>query len=421
MHATLWLALTLTALAPTATAAAAADDAAPAIRRIEFQGNHVTRESVLLRELDLAPGDRADAGRIEDGVQAIRDLGLFREVEAEQVDGPDGVVLRIRMREKRYLLVLPRLDVDDGLDYSYGVQLKRANLFGLDHSLDLLADTGRYDDDRLRQSEDRIRLTWDAPWLLGKHGLNTSVEHSDRLAPPEDGDYREKIHRAQVLITRDFRDTRPRAGWVGGLGVFHRRQRTSGPDAPPGDGTGNALVGWGRYDDVRFHTYSETGRSLDVRVELAHEGWLSDYGYRRIEATHVDRLSVGKRDHHNLNVIVSAGWLGGGPGQRDAFDLGGATRLRGYESDYIQGQRMAYAAVEYLRPVFGYDWLRLLAVAEVGATGGSVETARSGGPYASIGLGTRIRLPWFVNVELEIGVAQPLRDGDGPRVFIRGN
>ena len=82
---------------------------------------------------------------------------------------------------------------------------------------------------------------------------------------------------------------------------------------------------------------------------------------------------------------------------------------------------MAYAAVEYLRPVFGHDWWRLLAVAEVGATGGSVEGARSGGPYASIGLGTRIRLPWFVNVELEIGVAQPLRDGDGPRLFIRGN
>lgn len=416
MHATLWLALT--ALAP---AAATAEGPAASIQRIEFEGNRITRESVLLRELDLSPGDPADPQRIENGVQAIRDLGLFREVEAEQVGGPDGVVLRVSLREKRYLLALPRLDVDEELDYSYGVQLKRANLFGLDHSLDLLADTGRYDDDRLRQSEDRIRVTWDAPWLLGRHGLNTSLEHSDRLAPIEDGDYREKIHRAQVLLTRDFRDSRPRAGWVGGLGVFHRTQRTSGADAPPADGTANALVGWGRYDDVRFRTYSETGRSLDVRVELAHEGWLSDYGYRRIDVTHVDRLSIGQRDHHNLNVIVSAGVMGGGPGRRDTFDLGGATRLRGYDSDHIQGQRMAYAAAEYLRPVFGRDWLRLLAVAEVGATGGSVEGARSGGPYASLGLGTRIRLPWFVNVELELGVAQPLRGGDGPRVFIRGN
>jgi|GEM_PF-3661266 len=416
MHAPLWLALAILAPSP-----AAGDGHVPAIVRIEFEGNRVTRESVLLRELDLAPGDRADPGRIEGGLQAIRDLGLFREVGAEQVEAPGGVVLQVRMREKRYLLVLPRVDVDDELDYSYGVQLKRANLFGLNHSIDLLADTGRYDADRLRQREDRLRLTWDAPWLFGNHGLNTSLEHSDRLAPVDQGDYREEIQRVQVLLTRDFRDSRPRAGWVGGAGLFHRSQQTRGPDAPPDDGRANAVVGWGRYDDVRFHIYSETGSSLDMRVELAHEGWLSDYGYRRIDVTHIDRLAIGQREHQNLNFIASVAWMGGGPRRRDAFDLGGATRLRGYESDYIQGQRMAYAGVEYLRPLFGHDWWRLLAVAEVGATGGSVEGARSGGPYASIAVGTRIRLPWFVNVELELGVAQPLRDGDGPRIFLRGN
>jgi outer membrane protein assembly factor BamA len=416
MHAPLWLALAALNLSP-----AFVDGPEPTIVGIEFHGNRVTRESVLLRELDLAPGDLADPERIEGGLQAIRDLGLFREVWAEQVEMANGVRLQVRMREKRYLLVLPRVDVDDELDYSYGVQLKRANLFGLNHSLDLLADTGRYDADRLRQREDRLRLTWDAPWLFGKYGLNTSLEHSDRLAPVDEGDYREKIHRAQMLVTRDFRDNRPRSGWVGGLGVFHRSQRASGPDAPPDDGTANALVGWARYDDVRFHNYSETGRSLDVRLELAHEGWLSDYGYRRIDVTHIDRLAVGQREHQNINFIGSVAWMGGGPRRRDAFDLGGATQLRGYESDYIQGQRMAYGAVEYLRPVFGHNWWRLLAVAEVGATGGSVEGARSGGPYASVGLGTRVRLPWFVNIELEIGVAQPLRGGDGPRLFIRGN
>ncbi|MGY6517640.1 MAG: POTRA domain-containing protein [Lysobacteraceae bacterium] len=411
----------LAALLLTAPPAAASPGPAPTVSRIEFQGNERTREAVLLREMALAPGEPADPDRLRASAQAIRDLGLFREVEVDTRPDGDGVAVVVRVREKRYLLVIPRGDLDDALDFSIGVQLKRDNLFGRNHSLDVFAETGRYDADRLRQSEDRYRIRYDAPYLWnGTTGLVMSLEHADRLAPAEAGEFREKIDRSQLLVTHDFRQTRPRRGWIGSAGLFWQDQDTRGEDAPVPDGQATAAVVGAVYSDVRFNVYSETGRRFDARLEVARDGWASDYGYRRVELRHIDRFAIGDIEHQNLNLLAAAGWMGGGPGRVDAFDLGGASRLRGYESDYIQGQRYAYVGAEYLRPLFGRNWLRGLVVAEVGATGNSVEGARAGGPYASIGVGARIRLTWFVNADLEFGVAQPLRGGDGPRLFLRG-
>ena len=50
----------------------------PRIVGIEVSGNENTRDKVILREFDLAPGEPADPARISRGRQAVSDLGLFR-------------------------------------------------------------------------------------------------------------------------------------------------------------------------------------------------------------------------------------------------------------------------------------------------------------------------------------------------------
>src|SRR5688572_27811084 len=76
----------------------------PRIIEIRLIGNEKTRDKVILRELDLAPGDIADPAAIEDGRQAVLDLGLFREVKATTHDVDGGVVLELAVREKYHLL-----------------------------------------------------------------------------------------------------------------------------------------------------------------------------------------------------------------------------------------------------------------------------------------------------------------------------
>ena len=65
--------------------------------------------------------------------------------------------------------------------------------------------------------------------------------------------------------------------------------------------------------------------------------------------------------------------------------------------------------------------MRLLLVAEAGGADDDFRGEADGTPYASLGLGLRLRVTWFVNLELELGAAVPLRGGDGVRFFAGSN
>lgn len=395
----------------------------PRIAEVRFEGNRVTREITLRRELALVEGDAADPAAIAAGRQAVLDLGLFREVEARTEPRTDGQVdLVYRVRERRYLLPIPRLDASSDRDVSWGAQLRWSNVWGLNHRLDAVIEQGDFPEDERRREERRARVTYEAPYLIsGRYDLAVDVEHLDRVTPRAGREFDETIRRAEVLIADDRRSGRPRAGWIVGGGLLLQDQESFGEFAPPSDGRSTALVGVAAFRDQRFHVYSETGRRLDLRLETAVNGFGSDYSYTRASAGFFDSTALGAIDeHHTLHWLASAGTVIGGRESRNEFGLGGSGTLRGYESDFVQGNRYYYGAVEYLRPI-RWDWLRLFVTAEVGGADDDIDGTADGKPYASIGIGVRVRLPWFVNIEFEAGIAQPLIDGDGARFFAGGN
>lgn len=392
------------------------DAAAPRIVAIEFTGNRITRPETLLREMAVSVGDVADAKRLADSRQAIEDLGLFRSVSVNARSSNSDAVIDVAVRERRYLLPVPRLNLSSDLDRSAGLSVRWNNLWGRNHTLSGFIEGGRYPADRLRESEQRARLSYEASHVFGNLGFSTSLERSERDVPGEAGSYAEDIDIAEALLMYDFRDARPRRGWIGMAGLRREERRSAGSAAPPSDGVAKAVVLAAAYDDLRDHTYSDSGRRGAIRTEFADTGLLSDYSYWRLDGEYARLLALSAGDHHTLNLIGAAGVYRGGTGQRNAYDLGGSTRMRGYDSDYLQGERYGYASVEYLRPL-GRDWIRLLLVGEVGGSSGTVVAARSGGPYASIGAGVRVKATWFVNLEFELGFAWPLRGGDGMRFF----
>lgn len=400
-------------------APAGAQTEAWTVAAIRYEGNAITREEVLARELPFAVGDTVDRNTLLRGHQAIVDLALFREVDVTHEPEGSGTVVTVRVREKRYLLPIPRIGGNSNGGHSYGAQLRWNNVGGRNHTLDARVVSGERDD-RIADREESARLSYDAPYLFDEYwGLAAGVEHVRRDAVGPAGIFDERLDRWQVMLVHDLREDRPRTGWVLGYGVHWERQRTAGPLAPVANGDSTALVLSASHSDLRFHLYSETGSVFSGQMEVAQEGFLSDRSYIRTEAGYRRHIALEGGPHRNLNLVASAGWANGVSDWRNTFSLGGTTRLRGYDLDYLEGDSYVYGAVEWLRPV-GHDWLRLLAVVEAGATAGSVNAARDGGPYVSVGLGLRIRLPWFVGVEFEAGVAQPLRGGDGLRFFAGG-
>jgi outer membrane protein assembly factor BamA len=394
----------------------------PSISEIRFEGNRVTRESTLRRELALAPGDAADPAAIEAGRQAILDLELFREVDARTEPETDGsVALVYRVREKRYVLPIPRVDTSSDRDVSYGAQLRWSNVLGLNHRLDALVERGEFPEEKRRREEASARLTYDAPYLVGdEFDLSLDLEYLQRVTPRAGREFDEDFARFETLVRDDRRAGRPRRGWILGGGVLWQDQRASGEFAPPSDGSATALVGTAAWRDQRFNVYSETGTRFDLRLETARDGFGSDYSYTRATLGYFDARALGDTPHQTLHCLASAGFVASGPESRNEFGLGGSGKLRGYESDFVQGNRFYYGALEYLRPL-RWNWLRLFLTAEVGGADDDIERAADGRPYVSVGIGVRVRLTWFVNVEFEAGIAQPLIDGDGARFFAGGN
>ncbi|MBP6692210.1 MAG: hypothetical protein KA162_07230 [Xanthomonadales bacterium] len=391
------------------------------IESIRVDGNDTTREPVILREMDLAPGDEADAAAIERNRQSILDLGLFREVAIATEPGASGVVLVVTVREKRYLLAYPRLDYNSDEDFSYGAQLRWSNVGGRNHRLDAYFEKGDFPNDRDRSSNEEVRIAYRAPYIAGTRlKVGARIEHEEQRTLAESGDYDESFDRAELILSHDGTRGRPRAGWTLGGGLYWLDQSTDGATAPPEDGSATAGVFVAGYQDLRFGLYSDTGRNFGARFEAASEDLGSDYDYTRTIAGWFESRPLGDTPDQTLHFLAQGGLVTDGPGTRNEFSLGGSSRLRGYEGDFVQGNRYYYGAVEYLRPLH-WRWLRLLAVAEAGGADDDFRGEADGSPYASLGLGVRVRLTWFVDIEIEAGFAVPLRDGDGVRFFAGAN
>ncbi len=416
-----WRALTMLALHVPLSVAAAAW---PPVDAIRFVGNDTTRERVMLREMTLGPGDPADPAAIEASRQAILDLGLFRDVAIASEPGENGVTLVVTLDEKWYVLPVPRLDASSDRDVSYGAELRWNNVMGRNHTLEVYAERSEFEEERDREDERHVELSYDAPYLFDTpYALHLELEHLERGALDREGrGYDETFRRAEVLATRDFTRGRPRRGWTLGAGLYRDDQTTSGAFAPPSDGVALAAVGTARYDDLRFHVYSETGRRLRLRAEIASDAFASDYDYSRTQASYFASRAFGEIEHQTLHFLAGAGVATDGPRSRNTYSLGGSGALRGYGSDFLEGDAFYYVAAEYLRPI-RWDWLRLVVLAELGGADRNVFDSSNAdlSPYASIGLGVRIRLVKFVDVELELGIAMPLRGGDGARFFAGGN
>lgn len=388
------------------------------ISDIRIEGNAVTQPRVILREMELSVGDAADPVAIEHSRQAIQDLGLFREVTVQQIEEADGVALIVRVREKRFFLPVPRLDGNSEGDYSYGAQIRWSNVFGLNHRLVAYVEEGRVESERDRKSERSARLSYSAPYLGDTdYSLGLFADRTEQVSLDRAGNtFDETFHRLQAIATRDFRTGRPRAGWVLGSGLHWQDQRAEGEFAPPSDGSATAAVGTADFSNLRFNLYSQSGQAFSARLEAAKDGVLSDYSYERLDLTYRDYRRIGQRAHQTVHLLAGGGILSGGPRSRNTYSLGGSSRLRGYDSDAIEGDTYWYLAGEYLRPL-RWDWLRLLATVEVGGARRNVFNERNRRAYASVGLGLRARITWFVDIEIEAGIAMPLVDGDGPRFF----
>jgi outer membrane protein assembly factor BamA len=384
------------------------------IKDIAFEGNDTTQPKTMLREMVLEIGDTAEPALVERSRQGVMDLGLFKTVSVREEIIEGGVRLVFIVDERWYVLPLPRVDLKSDGQYAYGGQVRWANVMGLNHSL--RASWVRADR-KLKNigKESTWSASYGAPFIFeSEYGVSGGAAYTSR--PVEDeitlNQYNETLASATAGVTRSLSEGPASQGWTLGGGLTWSNETTSGITAPPAYGTAISPYVTLSFRDFHNRTYSDIGVIAASRLDWASQTLGSDYQYTNWSAYVADYLPLGTKDDQTIHFIGKVGTYFGGPSQLHPYSLGGSSDLRGYESNFIEGDGFYLFQVEVARPVI-WRWLRAVAILEAGNVFTETEDANLRNVYTSLGLGLRVRLTSFVNLELEAGFAIPLTGGHG--------
>lgn len=399
-----WLLLAGVQAAPEAT-----------LQAIHFAGNKTTRPEVMLQEMSIQVGDAVDAQRIEESRQAIMNLGLFSEVQTEVREEDAGPVLLITVKEKFYILPIPRLGLNQEGEADYGLELRFDNLRGLNQRLKLLhvtKDSVSGDTPLRRESS----LSYTYPRLIGTpYQLSLGLKHvREDLAPEEDGEtvasYSHQTHEYGIGLSRWLRETGPSQGvrFGGRIGLRDELyDHHSGVEDYYVAGRDVQFRGFVEYYGIHEETYRRVGEAYGYTFE-AGVPELGDFSYQR-HLLHYRRYLP--RGDHNLNYRLYLGLAGGEAYGEPAFELGSANTLRGYEEEYLTGNALLLGSVEYLFPLFGYRPLRGALFVDAGNVQEDIGSADLGDFKFGAGLGLRWKVQFLVDVTIRVDVAWGLEAG----------
>ena len=387
------------------------------VGRIRFEGNRVTKDHVIRRELRTAVGQRLQLEALRADLQRLDNLDIFSSIRAEareldRAGDDDGdVELLLVVRELPSAVPYVSYDISDVDGLSVGPALKSVNLRGYDV---FVAGYLLYGGRTL------YLLDLSAPWIAGNHvslDLDVSrVERDNQL----DG-FRETSYEVAPRIGT-YVGERGRAA----LSLAYLRVEA--------DRSGHTLSGAGRDHLVRL------GGSVgyDTRDSWGdpHRGWLNELeiiktggvlpGDGDFWTTHIDvrRYEPIKADH----TLVLAGLLSlqsGRPGSSFPeymdYHLGGANSIRGYSvnelGQTLKGRDQLLVTLEFrggLLPSREYELLGQAAdlglswalFADSGIAWDDAEQLSVGRAASGVGIGVRLLMPAVDMTRLDFAIGE---------------
>lgn len=296
---------------------------------------------------------------LAESVQNIRDLGLFETVESrlEAIDGSQSYQLHISLKEKFYLIPLPRLGLNSDGETSYGASLEWDNIAGLNQRVKFVWERRQLQDESLGERE-VFRLNYDYPRIRGSlwnGGFFTNNTRVPVEETPEDGGrtYVSKTQRHGISLGRQLSPNGQTKGWFIEGSAFYlfddNEPRTSVPELAGGSTW--AMSFGARYENRQLFTYTEQGVQFEIGLELSLPIANPDFAYNRLagEWRYVTPGLAGK-DHHSVIYRAGFGIFNGGIPEQTGFS-NRSGNLRGLKKGEIEGNALVFGSVEYLLPV----------------------------------------------------------------------
>lgn len=382
------------------------------IKSIEINGLRYSKERVVLRELPFRQGDE---WRETDGYVAerrLRNLGLFSEVSVLPPDH-DGVV-RIRVKDRWSLWLLPEASRSDGGASSAGFALTEHNLWGLHHNFRL---AGRWNTGKNFSSNEGRSYQASYLWRRvadSNYSFDASVNNGRSLYDA----YRSGVYQSSYV--RDVTSWNsgisyalgpvPGEGWDLRLGFSVSNdsfQLDSGtPLADVQGSRKHALSFSAGYQLIDDQITWLTGSRFNYHLSGAHKSLGSTINVYRQTAGW--RRYIDLEQQRVLAVRLQGGLATGDLLNDGLFDIGDGREIRGYFPGDLQGGSYIYGTVEGRFPLEAGSNVQLVGFVDAGHLQRDGKPALGEPLIVGVGGGVRWTLRWLVNGTLRADVAYGL-------------
>lgn len=408
-------------------AVAAPSPDAPLLHAIRFNGNEVTRESVMRQEMSVHEGEPYSVEMIERSRQSIMNLGLFKSVKTELLQEEGKHILVVTVEERFYVLPLPLVDYRPGFladekasNYSYGGEIRFDNLFGLNQRLKISYEEKHYVDE-VEPPVKELEIDYAYPRIVGTpYSLEVDLSLKRKSLQRYDGETliasaTQNSRSGTVFVSRWLNASGASEGWRAGGGINAATNRYSEIEGEAlfRDGQTISLLANLGYLRIDRYAYHRDGHEFNYDMSIARPAWSSDSDFFRNTFAYRRYLPLQGVDA-NLNTQLK---LGLSFGDGDAYSLGSSTSLRGYESDTVQGDVLLQGNVEYHHHLSGYRQLRGVVFIDAGNVWPSADNIDSARLYTSTGVGARWRVQSFVDVTLRLDYAYNMETGGTETYF----
>ncbi len=393
-----WIFITCLLLACIASSAQAE---ATVIKTIAIEGLERTQERVVLRQLPFTAGNVWQSHFAEQGERWLRNLGLFSEVHIYAPD--DNGTVRVQLRERWSLWILPQFSRHDNGASSAGIALDEYNMWGLNHHLRLAyrRDTGK-NFSTLNGSSYEASYLWsrirDSRLSMGlAAGKGTSIFDTYQNGQLV-SEYLQNGKSGSVSLGYALGPV-PGEGWDASFGfaLNHTAFRLlSGPPQADVIGTRkHSLLAGVHYRQIDDQIIWLSGTAFDYTLDVAHQALGSTINVYRQTLSIRSYIPIHEQQN-TLNLRANAGLASGDVLRDGLFDLGNRDNIRGYYPGEIQGKAYLYGTIEGRFLLYPDSNVQVVTFSDAGYIPGTSHSVQGKKTFFGLGAGLRWTLRWLV-------------------------
>ena len=389
------------------------------IESIEFTGNRVTKDHILLQEMLFDAGDSVSDEQIEQARQSIMNLDIFKAVTSKLQATDNGHRLLIDVDEKLYWFIVPKLSRSGDGDVAYGGEFQIDNLAGRNQRLEFNFRKKKFDDTDIDE-EEQIELEFQSPRIFrSAFELNLDIK-KEQAALEEDrfgvlGNYDRDLDEFGFTLARWKNPFGPSKGWryFGGASVQQFDHTfLSGTPGLFFDADVISLIGGFSFFDVQNYLFSREGIHFGYRANLSTDTFGSDVSFAKHSVFYRRYKRVTQRPHTNFNMQLRFGHITRSIFGDPTFSVASGRTIRGFDRDSLEGDAFVIGNLQFLTPLYGKNALRGVTFLDFGNAYEDIHEVDLSDLKFGAGIGLRWKVKSFVKFDLRLDVAHGFPSGE---------